>query len=129
MEFADKWPQQISLPDKIATHPTKMDYETAVVLKKSGCYTVQLGVESISEEVREKIFNRREDNDSILSACKAMDNASLRYTIDYIMGAPLQSEAEYIAAARFFMNLKKCIRITSFIISFFPNTPLVEVGR
>lgn len=128
MEFAEKYPREVRLPYKVATHPTKIDYETACALKKSGCYTVQLGVESFSEDVRENIFHRRESNDSVIQATRAMDKAGLRYTIDYIMGAPLQTEDEYRSAAEFFMTLNCCIRITSFIISVFPNTPLVQVG-
>jgi radical SAM superfamily enzyme YgiQ (UPF0313 family) len=128
-EWAQKYPAAIGLPYKIATHPTKIDLDVAKALKSSGCYTVQLGVESYSEEVRAKIYNRRETNEQVHAATKAMDDAGLRYTIDYILGGPLQSEQEYHDAAEFFITLKKCIRITPFIISFFPRTPLVEIAR
>jgi len=129
MEWAGKYPEALGLPYKIATHPTKIDLEVAKALKASGCYTVQLGVESYSEEVRSKIYNRRESNEQVRNATKAMDDAGLRYTIDYILGGPLQSEQEYREAAEFFITLKKCIRITPFIIAFFPRTPLVEIAR
>ena len=129
LEWASKYPGKIGLPYKIATHPARMDYDIALALKKSGCYIVQLGVESFSEEVRRKIFNRAETTEQIIAATDAMDRAGLRYTIDYIMGAPLQGEEEYRQAAEFFATRRKCIRVTPFIISFYPSTPIVDIAK
>lgn len=128
LEFGPRYTQAVGLPYKIATHPTRVDVETAQALKDSGCYEVQLGIESYSPEVRRDIFNRRETNEQIQAAVEAMDQVGLVYTIDYIMGAPLQGEEEYRQAAAFFIEREKCVRVTPFMISFLPGTPLVDLG-
>lgn len=129
LEWSKKYKEKVGLPYKIATHPTRIDDDIAVALRDSGCYTVQLGIESYSEEVRSKIFHRYETNEDIRKATDAMDRAGLRYTMDYILGAPLQGDEEYREAAKFFISRKKCIRVSPFILSFFPKTPMVEIGK
>lgn len=129
LEWAEKYPKKIGMPYKVATHPTKVDDDVARALKESGCHIVQLGVESFSPEVRAQIFHRYETNEEIVAATDAMDKAGLRYTMDYILGAPLQTEEEYREAAEFFITRKMCLRITPFFISFLPNTPLVKIAK
>lgn len=129
LEWAEKYPKKLGMPYKISTHPTKVDDDIARALKESGCHIVQLGVESFNPEVRAKVFHRYESNEEIIAATDAMDRAGLRYTMDYILGAPLQTEEEYREAAEFFITRKKCLRITPFFISFLPNTPLIKISK
>lgn len=128
LEFLQRYKEEIGLPLRVFGHPLKIDFEIAKALKEAGCWRLQMGVESFSENVRKKVLGRNETNDDIRQACKAMDDAGLSYSLDFIMGLPGQTEGEYAEAAEFFMNCKKLVRVTPFWIEYLPSTPLVDIA-
>jgi len=128
LEFLKRYKEEIGLPLRVFGHPLKIDREIARALKKANCWRVQMGIESFSEEVRKNILGRHESNEDIRSACRAMDEEGLSYSLDFIMGLPGQTEEEYVEAAEFFADCRKLVRVTPFWIEYLPGTPLVEIA-
>ncbi|MBI5196797.1 MAG: B12-binding domain-containing radical SAM protein [Nitrospirae bacterium] len=128
LEFTEKYKKEINLPFKAFAHPATMDEEIAFKLKKTGCFGIQLGIESYSEWVRSEILNRKETNNQIIAATDAMDKAGLPYSLDYILGLPKQTEEELIEAAKFFTTRKKCYRVSPFMLEYLPKLDIIEHG-
>jgi radical SAM superfamily enzyme YgiQ (UPF0313 family) len=126
--FLPEYARRIGLPFRIFGHPLTIDAEIAGLLKEAGCFSVQLGVESWSESVREDIFNRHETNAQILACVEAMDAVGLPYSCDYILGAPTQTEQELQDAARFFMDRKCCYRVSAFMLAYQPKLEINRIG-
>jgi radical SAM superfamily enzyme YgiQ (UPF0313 family) len=127
-EFLPEYKRRIGLPFRIFGHPLTIDREIAVLLKDTGCFSVQLGIESWSPAVRKEIFNRKETNEDILKAVEAMDEVGLSYSCDYILGAPMQNEEELKEAARFFMDRKSCYRVSAFMLAYQPKLDINTIG-
>ncbi len=127
-EFLVKYKEEIAKPFRIFGHPATIDITIARMLKDAGCFSVQLGIESISPKVRREIMNRHETNEQILKAVSAMDSIDLPYSCDYILGVPTQNEKELKEAAMFFINRKSCYRISSFMLAYQPKVEINNVG-
>jgi anaerobic magnesium-protoporphyrin IX monomethyl ester cyclase len=128
LEFSEKYKKDISLPFKAFSHPATMDDEIACKLKEAGCFGIQLGIESYSEEVRREILHRTESNKQIITAVRAMDKAGLAYSLDYILGIPRQTEEELLDAANFFMEREHCYRVSPFMLEYLPKLDIIKYG-
>ncbi|MBN1346103.1 MAG: B12-binding domain-containing radical SAM protein [Phycisphaerae bacterium] len=128
MRFLELYKAELGLPFKAFAHPSTMDREMAFALKGAGCFGIQLGVESYSEEVRKAILNRHETNAEVTRTCDAMDEAGLPYSIDYILGIPTQTETELLEAAEFFLQRKMCYRVSPFLLEYLPKLDIVKHG-
>ncbi len=127
-EFLERYKDEVGLPFKAFAHPSTMTREMAFKLKEAGCFGIQLGVESYSEDVRSSILNRHESNAEILRTVESMDEAGLPYSIDYILGIPTQTEEELLAAAEFFTRRKMCYRVSPFLLEYLPTLEIVRHG-
>jgi len=128
MAFLELYKERVGLPFKAFAHPSTMDREMAFKLKEAGCFGIQLGVESYSEDVRKNILNRHESNSEILRTVESMDEAGLPYSIDYILGIPTQNEQELLGAAEFFIRRKMCYRVSPFLLEYLPRLDIIEHG-
>lgn len=127
-EFLPRYKAEIGLPFRIFAHPLTIDEATAAMLKEAGCFSVQLGIESMDPWVRSEVMNRHETNDEILAAVSAMDRVGLPYSCDYILGVPGQTERELEEAARFFADRTACYRVSSFMLAYQPKLKINEKG-
>ncbi|MEJ2744973.1 MAG: radical SAM protein [bacterium] len=128
LEFARRYKEEINLPLRVFGHPHHMDDEKAAALKEAGCWRVQMGIESFSEELRRNILFRNESNEDIRRACRAMDKVDLKYSLDFILGLPGQDEDGLKESIRFIAGCRSCIRVTPFWIAYLPQTPLVDIA-
>ena len=64
-----------------------MDDDIARWMKEAGCMWVQLGVQSMDEEFKNKI-KRFERSDHIKSALASMNKYGIRVKVDHMFGLP-----------------------------------------
>lgn len=117
----------IGLPFTCLSHVLYIDKERAKLLKESGCYRVELGIQSTNEELRKDILNRHENNSDIERALDICKSINLPYQVDHIFGLPGDTEQNLIDAANFYINHRPQ-RIGCFWLSYFPKTSIVEIG-
>jgi len=129
LRFLKLYKEKIGLRFRVMTHPKRLSYKMAKALKDAGCFRVQIGVESMNQETRQKIMKRPETNEEVLAAFEACDNAGLSYSIDHIFGIPNDTEEDLKYALRVYSRCKKVVRITPFWLSYFPKTELVEIAQ
>ena len=129
VDFCKRYKKEINVPFRIFYHPRLVNDETARALKDSGCFAVQMGVESFDERLRNKVLKRKGSNEQIISAVRTMEKHELKYSLDYILGLPGQTEGELEEAAKFFADLRHCFRISAFMFQYLPKTEMVDIGR
>lgn len=128
IRFLKLYKEKIGLRLRVMTHPTRLTYEVAKALKEAGCFRVQIGVESMNQETRQKIMKRPETNEQVLAAFEACDRAGLSYSIDHILGIPNDTEEDLKYALKVYSRCKKMVRVTPFWLSYFPKTELVDIA-
>ena len=126
--FLPEYKKKIGVPFRIFGHPLTIDLEIAQLLKDSGCFSVQLGIESFDPKIRSEIMNRHETNEQILKTVNILDSVKLPYSCDYILGVPTQGENELRNAAKFFIDRTSCYRISSFMLAYQPKVKINTFG-
>ncbi len=128
VDFCNKYKKDINVPFRIFWHPGLITEEAAFALKNANCHVVQLGLESYDEDIRNRILNRKVTTEQFHKAVNILEKYKLRYSLDYILGLPGQTEEELINFAEFLANLKYCYRVSSFMLQYLPQTDIIRYG-
>ncbi|MCM8786790.1 MAG: radical SAM protein [Candidatus Omnitrophica bacterium] len=123
-EYLTLYREKINLPYKCFAKAEVFDEEIANLLKKSGCYCVEFGVQTFNEKIKKEILLRNESNQQLLAAFKICDRYNLPYDVDHLFGIPTESVKDHIEAARIYMNLKFLNRIKTHNLTFYPQAQI-----
>lgn len=127
-EFAKQYAKRIGVPYIAQSYPANIDEEVAFLLKESGCYRLQIGIQSFSENVR-KTLNRMESNARIIQAFDALEKAGVRYATDYIFGIPGETDETSMREFALVLAERKYVyKVHCFWLTCFPRTTLVDLA-
>ena len=88
-EFADKYPKQIALPFNCSLRFDVVTEPILKLLKKAGCYSVHLAVDSTSEHVRENILHRHMNRHiDIVEKLNMARKFGINTWVNYMLAAP-----------------------------------------
>lgn len=87
-EFAEKYKAKIGLPYSTNDRVNQTDEEIVGLLKDSGCYFVEFGLESGNEEIREKVMKRGTPDKQIINAFHLCRKYGIRTSAFNIVGVP-----------------------------------------
>jgi radical SAM superfamily enzyme YgiQ (UPF0313 family) len=90
-EFADKWPRQVGLPFACNVNINYLDEDDIIALKRSGCVSVQFGLESGVEEVRLKVYQKGYTDEVVHEIPRLLRKHKLTYRTNNIMGSPAET--------------------------------------
>lgn len=128
LDFLKRYKEEIRVPIRVFAHPLTMDEDIARALKAANCWRVQIGIQSMNEEIRRRYLFRFETNEDIKKAFQAMDKYNLHYSIDHIFGLPGETEQDLIEACREYSRCTSCVRITPFWLGFLPKTDMIKIA-
>ena len=90
-EFAEKYPRQIGLPFYCIVRANMVTPERVSYLKKAGCHSVAMGVESGNERIRNEVLRRKMGSETIIEACKMIKSGGLRIFTQNMIGLPSET--------------------------------------
>jgi len=126
-EFAPKYAERVGVPYICMGHPMVCDDETARLLHESGCYRLQLGIQSMNEKNRQQLLRRPETNEQVRKCFDNLDRHKVKYSCDHIFGLPNELEAEHLhAAAMEYSNCEMIDKVNTFFLTVYPKTPMVK---
>ncbi|MCP4649222.1 MAG: B12-binding domain-containing radical SAM protein [PVC group bacterium] len=125
-EFSSLYKEKINLNCFAWVHPTEIDEEIVEYLKTMRCRSVEMGVESLNPQIREKWLHRYYSNDQVRDALKLLKKNNISCTVDNIVGLPEEkkSDLEYMVE---FYNETRPEKIYIFEYRGFPNTKLTSL--
>jgi radical SAM superfamily enzyme YgiQ (UPF0313 family) len=121
--FAEIYPSEIGIKFKALIHPEHIDEETVLLLKKAGCYYVDIGIESGSEKIRREVLNRKVSDKSIVRACEMFKNAGIKVCTLNIFGIPGETMDDMKKTVELNFRIKPDGAITSIMYPF-PETEI-----
>ncbi|MBI5416490.1 radical SAM protein [Candidatus Poribacteria bacterium] len=127
IEFAEKYKKEINVPYKCVCHPMQMEDKILFLLKASGCYAIQIGVESTDAETKKSILKRFEDNESVKNAVAKSREYGITIIVDHIFGLPGEKESDLENAAIFYSEIRPH-RVTNYTLSYFPKTAIIDTS-
>ncbi len=87
-EFSEKYAAEFDMPFNCNIRVDYVTEKTISLLKKSGCHSVSMGIESGDEYVRNNILKRNLKDKEIIDACKIIKSAGLKLATQNIVGIP-----------------------------------------
>jgi anaerobic magnesium-protoporphyrin IX monomethyl ester cyclase len=104
-EFAEKYARRIGIPFNCYLRVDLMEENILKLLKKAGCYSLHLSVDSTSRHVREKILGRsmRKDNQVVIEALRNAHRLGINTWVNYMLAAPestIQDDLDSIEMSR-----------------------------
>ena len=125
-EFSERYPSEVGIPYFCSVHPGTIKKKTAELLKKSGCRSLAIGVQSGSERIRKEIFNRHISNKQIIEAISYLKEAGILVYLDNIFGAPTENEADLEECVKLYLKLRPD-RIQTHRLTYFPGTEIISL--
>lgn len=87
-EFAEAYPKRIGIPFNCYLRFDRVNERLLMLLKKAGCYSVHLSVDSTSEFVREKILGRQMKKVDIADKLKMVRSFGINTWVNFMLAAP-----------------------------------------
>lgn len=87
-EFVEQYRKRICIPFNCYLRFDRVDSELLELLKRAGCYSVHLSVDSTSEFVREKVLGRKMKKVDIATQLKLINSFGINTWVNYMLAAP-----------------------------------------
>lgn len=125
-KFLEIYRREINIPYKCFGKADVFDEEIAQLLKSSGCYCVEFGIQTLNEKIRYKILCRKETLAQIKKALEICEKYQLRYDIDHMFGLPEETVEDHKKALEFYSSLKYLNRIKCHNLVVYPQAKIRE---
>ncbi len=102
-EFANEYSQKIGLPFNCYLRVDTIDDKMLELLRKAGCFSVNLSVDSTSPYIREHILKRKMRNDNVVEKLRRVKEYGINTFVNYMLAAPestLQDDLDTIEQGR-----------------------------
>lgn len=126
-QFLEGYKKEIGVPFTCCIHVNFIDEEVVSLLKDANCWQAIMGVQSLNEELKEKILNRRETNKQVRKTIQLLRNAGILTICENMLGLPTQTEEDLINMLRFY-NETRPNRLSLYFIRYYPKTKIIDIA-
>ena len=124
-EFAEEYPKRVGKPYFCQVHPNLVNETTAKLMRKSMCYSAELGVETLDDDLRREVLNRRETVEDIKNAVNLLESNDIRCSVEHLLGIPGQTIDDVIHIANFY-NENRPSRVQCFWLTYYPRLEITK---
>jgi radical SAM superfamily enzyme YgiQ (UPF0313 family) len=107
-EFAEQYPRRVGVPFNCYLRIDRVDSKLLALLKRAGCYSVHLSVDSTSEKVREQVLGRRMRNVDLVEQLRLIHSFGINTWVNFMLAAPESTLADDLST----LALSKRGRVT-----------------
>ena len=122
-EFSDIYQQEVGLPFICHARVETINEQVVVSLKKAGCESIYIGVESGSEWLRKSVLNRHHSNEDIKHAFKVIKKHKIATRAFYMVGLPFETKEMIKSTVNLNYELQPNFGQCSFFYPY-PGTPI-----
>ena len=126
-EFIPPYKEKINLPFTCFVHPQFLNEETLDLLKEGGCELLWWGIQSASEDLRKKVFDRHEKNEQIIKAAQLCHAKKMRFMVDHLLNIPYDSDEALREAVSLYNRIRPDM-INCYNLLYFPKSKLIDIA-
>lgn len=126
-EFSRRYPEEIGIPFNVQTHPLLMDDEKLEMLARSGCITLEIGMQSTSPEVRVEVLRRYETNECVEHLMRKTMELGMRMETDFIVDLPGETEEHLEQMLEFLYKVRPNLVNLHFLV-YLPKTEITRIA-
>lgn len=127
-EFCEVYKKEIGLPFWTFIHPNHVSERVVELLEYAGCWEVEMGVQTLNQEVKDNILHRYEKKETVVNAIRLFEKSKIRLVVDVIFGLPELTEEDYIELIETF-NECRPTKIQTFWLRYYPGIDIVSIAK
>jgi radical SAM superfamily enzyme YgiQ (UPF0313 family) len=127
-EFCQAYKKVFDYPFSCNVRADTVNREILGVLKRAGCDTIKIGVESGNEWLRQNILKRSMTNEQIITACKTAHELGLNVYVFNMIGLPFETSSMVEETIKLNRQIGPN-RVQTSIFFPYPHTELYEVCK
>ncbi len=127
-QFCREYQQHIHLPFTIWSHPQMVSLQLLSQLKAVGLTEVIMGSQSGSERVRREVFHRYESQQDILQAVRAIRQAGVWGSFDFMLQHPFETIDDLKESYFFVKQFPSPYELQLHGLNFLPGTDIVDMA-
>lgn len=124
-DFLGEYKRSIKLPFSCYIYPDLVDSGIAKLLKETGCFKIQMGLQVIDEKKRRSVLKRDSAQENISRAIDCFKQEGIYVTCDNIFGFPDEEEEELLSLA-YFYNQHTPNHCETFWLRYYPKTEITK---
>ena len=126
LEFSPMYKKYINYPFFCFFHSKMMTEDLAAVLSDMGVEYLCTGIQSGSEKIRRKHFNRYETNAEIIKSAEILVKYKIDIAYNIILDNPLEDDADRRETLKLLLKLPRPYDLQPTSLTHFPQTQLTE---
>jgi len=126
-EFLEGYKKEINLPFTCCIHVNFIDEEVVSLLKHAHCWQAIMGVQSLNEELKRNILNRREPNEKVKTTIELLRDAGILTVCENMFGLPTQTEEDLLSMLQFY-NETRPNRLSLYFLRYYPGTKIIDIA-
>ena len=127
-EFCRRYHSEIALPFCCIANPHYIDEKKARALSEAGCVYMQIGVQSVSEELCASFLLRKSSNAKLLDAISSLKKAGIMVQLDHMLGIPGDTLEWQEESVRFYNSCRPNL-ISVYWLTYYPKTAIIDLAR
>lgn len=128
-KFCKAYKEKVNKPFLVRVTPTSINEEKLLLLKEAGVSWVSAGLQSGSDEVNKKVYNRHAFKEDFIKAANLLKEFNVASKYDVILDNPFEKESNTIETIETLMETPKPYIIEFFSLTFLPGTELYDRAR
>ncbi|MCK5178913.1 MAG: cobalamin-dependent protein [Candidatus Omnitrophica bacterium] len=125
--FLSQYKAEIKVPFQCFTHVNYIDEDVARWLSEAGCFSSQIGVQSMNDEYKRKYIKRYERASDIERTICIMRKFKIHAKFDHMFGLPGEGIEAQETARKFYAETPP-YSIQTYWTNYFPGTELLKQG-
>lgn len=126
--FCDQYKKAaIRLPFFCYCHPKATNEEMIQLLKNAGVTTMTMGIQTGSEEIRHKYFERYDSNKEIIRSAEILHKYKINCYYDLILDNPLETDKDRRETFNLLLKLPRPFDLSTHTLTHFPETKLTKL--
>lgn len=122
-EFCEKYKKRVNIPFYMELHPNLIKEDNIRMLAEAGLMSLDFGIQSGSDRIRNGVMNRPGTNKGILESAHLLKKYNVSPVYDLILENPFETDDDLIGALKLIMGLPKPLNFNAFKMQYFPNYP------
>ncbi|MCX5716028.1 MAG: radical SAM protein [Candidatus Omnitrophica bacterium] len=128
LEFCERYKIEIGLPFACIANPHYMNKKIIRALSSAGCVNIQVGVESLSKELCNRVLHRKMSCTEIAQTIDDLRECGIMVQVDHMLGIPGDTVKLQEESILFYSKHKPDL-ISILWLTYYPRTPIVEIEK
>lgn len=94
-ELSEAYRGEVNIPFTIMTHPHSVTEKKVELIKKMGCVSVSIGIETGNPDLRKNLLKRVDTEDDIVRAFSLLEEQNIRTASFVMLGIPYETRETY----------------------------------